>query len=537
MDKHNFDLKKVNKEIYFKKNNRISIISNITLSPIISTFLMNNKIYPNNKYDFIPLELCLENSYEYISLLRESDIIVILFNLNCRYPQLVLDIHSKKRTIDEYRIEIIKELNRIKKTIDINKKALVIWFGLEDFCYNLNFSVGNIPKMNYLIDTINIFFKNELDSRTIFIDLKAIIARLGIDNAYNMKYNYRWNCPYSISLIELICREIDKQILIFNGKTYKCLVLDCDNVLWGGVLSEDGYNKIVLSSNGIGKAYQDFQRFVLSLYYYGIIIAVCSKNDFQDVIKVFREHDEMILKEEHIACFYVNWNKKTDNIRMIAQTLNIGLDSIVFVDDSIIEIENVNTILPEVFTIQFYRYMTYESFSCFNLKNDVDQLNIENRNKTYQTNHLREALKANFNSNEDYINALKITVDIHKTKPIEYNRISEITQRTNRCTNGKRLTVAEIKEHIEIKKVYMYSVSLCDKFSNLGIVGVIEIENNTLTLFSLSCRALGIDVENRMIEHIVSNHNIKNIRFFSTYRNECMKEFLLNSFPEGILDE
>ena len=146
--------------------------------------------------------------------------------------------------------------------------------------------------------------------------------------------------------MEAAVKEIQKQYFIEQGITKKCLVLDCDNVLWGGILSEDGIENIKLGGSGFGRTYQDFQRFVLSLYYHGVILAVCSKNDLPDVMNMFHEHSEMILKEEHIACFQVNWENKPDNIRRIAETLNIGLDSMVFLDDSPVEIEAVKSILP-----------------------------------------------------------------------------------------------------------------------------------------------------------------------------------------------
>ena len=109
--------------------------------------------------------------------------------------------------------------------------------------------------------------------------------------AYDTKGKYRWNAPYSSNLIARISQEIHKQYLVGNEITAKCIVLDCDNVLWGGILSEVGIENIVLGANGLGREYQDFQKFMLSLFYHGVILTVCSKNDRADVMKVFREHN------------------------------------------------------------------------------------------------------------------------------------------------------------------------------------------------------------------------------------------------------
>ena len=270
-----------------------------------------------------------------------------------------------------------------------------------------------------------------LTEKAIVIDLKRLIAEVGIVNAYDLKGKYRWNAPYSKLLIELAVEEIHKQYFIVKGITKKCLVLDCDNVLWGGIISEDGIENLKLGSSGFGRAYQEFQRFLLSLYSHGVILAVCSKNDLANVMTMFHVHSEMVLKEEHIACFQVDWNNKPENIKQIAKTLNIGLDSIVFIDDSLVEVEAVKAMLPEVETILYERDSIYSKLSCFNLKSRINQVDVIKRNETYRTNQFREGLKAQYDNYKDYINALEIELDIHGATPIEFSRISELTQRTN----------------------------------------------------------------------------------------------------------
>ena len=250
---------------------------------------------------------------------------------------------------------------------------------------------------------------------------------------------------------------------------------------------------------------------------------------------MFHEHSEMILKEEQIACFQVNWEDKPSNIQKIAEKLNIGLDNMVFVDDSPIEIEAVKAMLPEVTAILFKRDMEYEQFSCFNLKSNVSIADIDKRNETYRTNEFREELKAKYTDYADYIAALEIKMDIHEAVQIEFSRLSELTQRTNKCTNGRRYTIAEIKERITSEAVKLYSVSVSDRFSDLGLVGAIEVESDALTLFSLSCRALGRKVEEKMIEFISDKYRIKKIEFESTGKNEAVKTLLSESFPNATI--
>lgn len=148
----------------------------------------------------------------------------------------------------------------------------------------------------------------------VFVALKRLIEKNGISNLYNTKSKYRWNAPYSKELIEFMEYEVYKQYQIYLLQSKKCVVLDCDNVLWEGVLSEEGIEGIRLDASGLCREYQDFQRFLLSLYYRGVILTICSKNDEADVLRVFREHTGMLLREEHIACFQVNWSDKPTNI-------------------------------------------------------------------------------------------------------------------------------------------------------------------------------------------------------------------------------
>lgn len=232
---------------------------------------------------------------------------------------------------------------------------------------------------------------------------------------------------------------------------------------------------------------------------------------------MFKEHDEMILKEEHIACFCVNWENKPDNIKRISETLNIGLDSIVFIDDSNFEIQSVKKLLPQVSAIRYDKEHVYKQLSCFNLPNRVDATKIKQRNLTYQTNEYRRALKLHSSTFDEYLNALEMRVKIHRAGLVELSRIAELSQRTNKCTNGIRYTVEQLKGKLE-NGYALYSILLSDKFSNLGLVGAIGIEENTLDLFSLSCRALGRNVEELMI-NFVEDRKISNVRYNLTDYN------------------
>ena len=502
--------------------NRISLISNICFEPYWRKSVEQHLggSYNSINFQFISYESYQDN----IGEIASSDIILVCLNFEELYPDILNNFFAGKITYKDIEKDCLRICSELYSDIKKHSKAVVSWFGFEDYCAD-RLKFGSSPVFQGLVDRINLFLF-DLIPKDSFIDLKRMIASIGIRNAYDVKGKYRWNAPYSKVLIEAAVKEIHKQYLVERGITKKCLVLDCDNVLWGGILSEDGIESLKLSGNGLGRLYQDFQRFALSLYYHGVILAVCSKNDLPDVLTVFHEHSEMILKEEHIACFQVNWGDKPGNIKRIAETLNIGLDSMVFVDDSPVEIEAVKALLPEVTTVLFHRDMDYSQFFCFNLKSDVKLDDIEKRNETYRTNAKRSDLKEQSGSYDEYVKALGVKTEIHRIIPMEYSRVSELTQRTNKCTNGRRFTVQEIKDSTENGGIDFYSVHVSDRFSDLGLVGAFAIKDNELSLFSLSCRALGREIENTMLEYLLSNWKIERVFFHSTGKNADLKNLL-----------
>ncbi len=490
--------------------NNIVIISNIIIEPYLYAYMTKISSASNTEL------ICTlyEDFDEGCKTLQSADMIVVLLDFNALYPDVASGIFEDNS--DVLIVDAIQKCQTIYVKIKNSSNAHIIWFGFEDYCYNNSFICGAVRMLNGAVDKLNQELASMLVS-DVYIDFKYLIAKVGINSAYNPKGKYRWNAPYSKELTELICQEICKQYLIHNGQTKKCIILDCDNVLWGGILSEDGIEKIHLGS-GLGQSYQDFQRFLLTLYYHGVILTICSKNDEADVLRVFREHSGMILKEEHIACFKVNWNNKPDNIREIANELEIGLDSMVFIDDSEFEIHSVETMIPEVIAVQYERDSVYGKLSCFNLKSHIDIQQVQKRNQTYRTNVSRQKIKLQSASYDEYIAALEMKIDIHKALSTELSRISELSQRTNKCTNGTRYTVEKLQEQLCTGTYKLYAVYVSDKFSNLGLVGAIGIQKNEVDLFSLSCRALGRSVEEQMLEFI-KKQQVSKFSFVTTHKN------------------
>lgn len=466
--------------------------------------------------------------------MKNSDIIVVCLNFDRFYPDFSSDFSSGKVNYEDVEKDCILKCEMLHSFIKNHSNAHIVWFGFEDYYCMQSKYCGAIIPFNDLVNRLNLFINDFLKEDT-FVDFKRLIAMVGIENAFDIKGNYRWNAPYSKELIHLMVDEVYKQNLIAVGITKKCLVVDCDDVLWGGVLSEDGIEGIQVSENGLGRSFYDFQRYLLDLYYHGVILAICSKNDELDVLRVFRKHTGMLLKEEHIACFRCNWDNKPNNIKVIADNLNIGLESIVFVDDSLFEIEWVKRVLPEVSTVLYQRDSAYKVLSYFNLNWHVNLLTVKDRTSTYKTNIMRYELRKNAVSFDDYIASLKMVIDIHTTTESELSRVSELTQRTNKCTNGVRYTLEQLREMKSSENYNLYTVYLSDRFSNLGIVGTIGIKGANIDLFSLSCRALGRAVEDKMIEFILKKYRVEKIEFRSTGKNKYLQILLEKTFSSTFL--
>lgn len=494
------------------------VITNITIEIYFSKLLKEEFSECDVLVRYLHYEMLEEVQEDYFSTF---DYVIVWLNLEELMNGALINENNKII----FETELITE--RIWRKINYLEKWQVIWILFEDYFCTREEYLG--PIYSGLADIINIDILKKYTGKATFVDFKRLVAECGIECALDLKGKYRWNAIYTKDCIKKVSNSIKKIFLITKNKSPKCLVLDCDNVLWGGVISEDGIENVMIGNDGVGRVYRDFQMCILDLYYHGVILAICSKNDFGDVKLVFNNHTGMLLKEENIALFKVNWESKVDNIEQIAKELNISLESIVFVDDSVFEIEMVNTFLPEVQSVLFKKNNIKEIIGCFNLKDDVEVETILNRNRTYQTNYLRNELRTKTDDYNAYLNKLEMKIEIHKMDALEIKRASELTLRTNKCTNGKRYTTAQIKELLFNEEYELYVVYLSDKFSDLGLVGVLGINFDIIDLVCLSCRALGRLVENKIVEFAIKK-NIKKVWFLDSGKNQDFKEMLSDNF-------
>ncbi|MDA9886155.1 HAD-IIIC family phosphatase [Flavobacteriaceae bacterium] len=370
------------------------------------------------------------------------------------------------------------------------------------------------------------------------LNLEAIFNSVGIENAFESRKWESSKSPFTFSALLPLAKEYDKYMRAIFGKTKKCLILDCDNTLWGGVIGEDGIDGIKIGGTYPGSSFQFFQQQILNLNHRGIILAVCSKNNEQDVIDVFENHEQMKLRLSDFISFKVNWEDKATNIQSIANELNIGLDSIVFMDDSEFECDWVSTQLPEVTVLHLEGEPVNYSSRLFE-EGYFDSLSyIEaDKNKTdmYKAEAKRKQLHSNANSYEEYLKSLDLHVNIEKGNKKNVDRISQLTQKTNQFNlTTKRYTPGQIEELIYNNDYDIFTMQAYDKVADLGIIASSIIlhqdEYSVIDSLMMSCRALGRGLENAFLTYIIESskkRNKKIIRgvYIPTNKNKQTEDF------------
>ena len=493
---------------------KIQILRNITLEPI-EPFL---KYY--SALEGFNAEI---NFGKYDSILNDTtnssgDIIFVFLSIEDFSQNLSFNFNS----LSENQIESEKKhlLDYISVCLSNLKKNLNSPIIITDFPEPIHPSLGlfdnSITKgQSHLVQDLNVKLRKIISSeKSVYVfPLNKLASKIGHDSFFDYK---QWNLsklPFSKDGLCEIAKVIPTFINGLKGKTKKCLVLDCDNVLWGGVLGEDGEDGIKIGKNHPGSAYLKFQQEIINLYHRGIIITLCSKNNEQEVINTINSHPDILLREKYISAYRINWDPKDKNIVGLSKDLNIGLESMVFIDDSKFEIELIKKSLPMVDTIDlsdakpsyFYNILKdYRRFDSFSISTED-----KNRGKMYKEQTKRIKANLSFSNINDYLKYLKVEIRIEKVTKQLIPRISQLTQRTNQFNlNIKRYTESEIEELKENIKKDILVLSVKDKFGDLGVVGtaIIFYEKNYALIdsFLISCRALGRKIESIFFQQVLN---------------------------------
>ena len=315
-----------------------------------------------------------------------------------------------------------------------------------------------------------------------------------------------------------------------QGRASKCLVLDLDNTLWGGVIGDDGLEGIKLGQgSAAGEAYVAFQQHALMLARRGVILAVCSKNDEANALEPFERHPEMVLKRSDIACFVANWTDKATNLREIARRLNIGLDSLVFADDNPAERAIVRRELPMVAVPELPEDPTLYG-ACLSDGGYFEALRITDddlaRGAQYQENLKREALAASATDLDGYLRSLQMQAVWNRFDRVGQARIVQLINKTNQFNlTTERVTDEQIAALIADDRALSLQIRLLDAFGDNGIIAIVygSFEPNSLRIglrtWLMSCRVLGRQMEEETLNLVVAEaRRLGATHLLGTYR-------------------
>lgn len=468
------------------------------------------------------------------------DIITILGN-NYLLPY---QISNKQRKL--WVNEKLKEIESLIKEIKENSSAKILLHNFEIPLYSPLGILENKQEFGFIesIGALNIGLRDafKTDSQVHILDYDSFCSSIGKQNIMDYKMYFLGDIKIDLQYIPDLCDKYLAYIKPLVQLTRKCIVLDLDNTLWGGIIGEDGMNGIKLGPDPEGKPFLEFQKYLLSLFNRGVALAINSNNNLDDVLKVFREHPHMILKEEHFAAMQVNWSDKISNMKAIAEEIGIGTDSLVFIDDDKLNSEIITNALPEVLVVDMpedaalylKKLMELNEFNAYQLTEEDRK-----RGSMYAEQRERKEFQKAASDITEYLKNLKMVATIEKANSFNIPRISQLTQKTNQFNmTTRRYTEEYINKFSKSDNFLVLSVKIEDKFGDNGITGAVIVEKGTdswrIDTFLLSCRVIGRKVEEVLLAYLMQqaiNEDIKVLmgEFIHTKKNAPALEFYKNN--------
>ena len=467
---------------------------------------------------------------------------LVYLHTNCRNVVHAPPVNCTEADLPSY---VQAELNRYREIWDSLEQSLGCQIIQNNFEMPPNAILGNMDAVaaggqSRFLTTLNLAFAAEVGRRPKLMlqDVQGISAQVGLKNWFDWDRYFSYKIMLKPEANLELARSLNSMIRAIYGKSRKVLVLDLDNTVWGGVIGDDGVDKILIGrETPQAEAYTAFQEYCLSLRERGILLAVCSKNN-EDVAKSGFSHPDSILKLEHFSAFRANWDPKHGNILDIAKELNLGVDSFVFADDNPAEREIVRSQIPGIAVpeignevtryasiLQAGRYFEPASLS----KEDLERAAL------YAQRSAGIAQQAKFANYGEYLDSLEMTAEIDSFKPVYLERIAQLTNKTNQFNlTTRRYTLAEMEVAARDPDVIPLYGKLSDKFGDNGLISIVlgRREDHALhmDLWLMSCRVLKRDMENAMLDAVVERAQAKGIRTIYGYYLPSAKNGMVEDF-------
>jgi FkbH-like protein len=478
--------------------------------------------------------------------------IVVVFHsahkLLTKYNKLKTEQHS---SLADSQMELV---DNICTTLNTQLKAKIIYYNYTEINDSVFGNYANkiessflfqLRKLNY---QLMVFAAKQPDF--FLCDISSLQNHFGKTSFFQTSVYINTEMVLSIDILPEVAAKTIDLIGAMHGKFKKCLILDLDNTMWGGVIGDDGLENIQLGSLGIGKAFTEFQYWIKKLKNRGIILAVCSKNTESVAKEPFENHPDMVLHLDDIAVFVANWENKADNIRQIQSILNIGFDSMVFLDDNPFERNIVRENIPGITVPELpedpadYLEFLYQEnlFETISFSNEDAE-----RTKQYQVEAKRTVLQKSFTNEDDFLKSLNMVSLVEPFNKFNTPRVAQLSQRSNQFNlRTIRYTEADIERIATEANTFSFSFTLEDKFGDNGMICVIILKKeNDTTLFIdtwlMSCRVLKRGMENFVLNTIAGFAKEKGYSYLKgeylpTVKNEMVKNHYFQLSFEPIAD-
>ena len=441
-------------------------------------------------------------------------------------PELVIIFHSTHKLLGKYNklkpeqhssfaTDQLAGIENIVISLNEKLTTKIIYYNYTEINDSVFGNYANKTESSFLFQLRKLNYELMLfavkQSNFYLIDLATIQNQMGKANFFQPSVYINTEMVLSLDALPPVAASTLDLIGAMYGKFKKCLILDLDNTMWGGIIGDDGLENIQIGSLGIGKAFTEFQYWIKKLKNRGIILAVCSKNTESVAKEPFEKHPDMVLRLDDIAVFIANWDNKADNIRQIQSILNIGFDSMVFLDDNPFERNIVRENIPDI-TIpelpedpaDYLEYLyTLNLFETVSFSNEDSE-----RTKLYQIEAKRTVTQKSFTNEDEFLKSLNMLSLVEPFNKFNTPRVAQLSQRSNQFNlRTIRYTEADIEQMASAADCFTFTFNLVDKFGDNGLICVVILKKqNGESLFIdtwfMSCRVLKRSMENFVLNTI-----------------------------------
>ena len=467
-------------------------------------------------------------------------------------PEIILLFHSAHKLLTKYNTSLedpvlfalshLATIENMYATINQHLQSKIIYYNFNEIDDGVFGSFSNKLEASFLFQLrkLNFELMQFAARHTDFYicDTSSIQNTNGKRNFFNAPLYVSAEMVLAVDILPEVAKRTIDIIAALWGKFKKCIILDLDNTLWGGIIGDDGLENIQLGNLGIGKAFTEFQLWIKKLVRRGIIVCICSKNTEAIAREVFEKHPEMVLTLDDIAVFVVNWENKTDNIRQIQSILQIGFDAMVFLDDNPFERNMVRENIPEITVPELpddpAEYL--EHLYSLNLFETVSFSGEDiHRTRQYQVEAKRNNARISFTDEKDFLKSLNMTSVVEPFNKYNAPRVAQLSQRSNQFNvRTIRYTETDIEKLASSEDYFTFTFTLADKFGDNGLICVVILKKeNDDSLFIdtwfMSCRILKRGAEDFVLNELINkarHNNYKRIigEYIPTKKNIIVKD-------------